>query len=62
MVEAHMNDFLVMTICTIAVMFVCYKICDDIFFENGNGKFVAWAFSSGTAIVLVAIMTQLFRG
>nr|DAW40202.1 MAG TPA: hypothetical protein [Caudoviricetes sp.] len=57
-----MNDFLVMTICTIAVMFVCYKICDDIFFGNGNGKFVTWIFSSGAAIVVVAIMTQFFRG
>lgn len=57
-----MNDFLVITVCMVAVMFVCHKICDDIFFENGNGKFVAWAFSSGVSIVLVAIMTQFFRG
>lgn len=57
-----MNDFLVITVCMVAVMFVCYKICDDIYFENSNGRFVAWAFSSGVTIVLVAIMTQLFRG
>lgn len=57
-----MNDFLIVTVCMVAVMFVCYKICDDIFFENGDEKFVAWAFSSGVAIILIAIMTNFFRG